>query len=329
MKIVFMGTPEFAIPSLQKILNSKHTVMGVVTAPDKERGRGKQISATPVKEFAIKNKLEVFTPSTLNEEKFIKQMRQLEPDLFVVVAFKILPKQVYTIPRKGSFNLHGSLLPKYRGAAPIQWAIINGENETGVTTFFLEDKVDTGNIILQEKFVIEDEDNFGSLHDKMMMLGADAVMKTIEMIDSGKIIPTRQDESLASPAPKITKEICEINWGKPAVKIHNLIRGLSPYPCAFFRYDGKSYKVFKTKLIENDEPACRQARLKIESSINNSQLSILNSELNTKIYQTKKEIFVSTGNGILQILEIQPEGRKKMTAEEFLRGYKFPIIKGG
>ncbi len=319
MNIVFMGTPEFAIPSLQKILESKHQVIAVVTAPDKERGRGRQISFSPVKEFSLNNKLEVYNPVSLKDPEFISRLRELKPDLFVVVAFRILPKEVYSIPLKGSFNLHGSLLPKYRGAAPIQWALINGEKETGVTTFFLEDKVDTGNIILQEKIPIDDEDNFGSLHDKMMMLGAEVVLKTIEQIDNEKIILTKQNDQLASTAPKITKEICEINWNKNALEIHNLVRGLSPYPGAFFNHNGKSYKVFKTRTIENGE-------WRIENSNINSQFAILNSQF--QIIQTKNELFIQTTKGVLQILELQPEDRKRMTAEEFLRGYKFPLSKG-
>ncbi|MCX6174188.1 MAG: methionyl-tRNA formyltransferase [Ignavibacteriales bacterium] len=312
MKIVFMGTPKFAIPSLQKILESKHQVMAVVSAPDKERGRGRQITYSPVKEFALENKLEVYNPVSLNDPDFILQLKELQPDLFVVVAFRILPKEVFTIPAKGSFNLHGSLLPKYRGAAPIQWALINGDKQTGVTTFFLEDKIDTGNIILQEKLPIDNEDNFGSLHNKMMMLGSEVVLNTIDLIDSGNYSLTNQNDSLASPAPKITKEICEINWNKSALEIHNFVRGLSPYPGAYFNYNGKSYKVYKTKLIENDE-------LKIENSDVHSPFSILNSQLTFK--QTKKEIFIQTKSGVLQILELQPEDRKRMTAEEFLRGY--------
>lgn len=305
MKIVFMGTPEFAIPSLQKLLQSNHIIAAVVTAPDKERGRGKQVSATPIKEFALKNNLEVLTPADLKEEVFIRRIKELEPDLFVVVAFRILQREVFTIPKFGSFNLHGSLLPKYRGAAPIQWAIINGEKETGVTSFFLEEKVDTGNIVIQKKLPIGEEDNFGTLHDKMMMLGADIVLETVDLIDSGNVKLSKQDNELASPAPKITKEICQIDWNKPAKQIHNLIRGLSPYLGAHFSHNGKSYKIFMTKLIEE--------------SIPNSQFSITNSQLHIK--QTKKEIYIQTGNGILQILELQPDGRKRMTAEEFLRGY--------
>jgi len=297
LKIVFMGSPEFAIPSLEKLLNSNHSVELVVSAPDKERGRGKKILPTPVKEFALSKGLKVLTPLSLKEESFIKQLKEINADLFVVVAFRILPKEVFTIPSKGSFNLHASLLPKYRGAAPIQWAIINGEKETGVTTFFLEESVDTGNIILQEKIKIDDEDNFGTLHDKLMNLGADVVLKTVELINSGNYQLIKQDDSLASPAPKITKEICRIDWSKSAKEIHNLVRGLSPHPCAFFEHQGKIYKVYKTQIVQNKvlEPS--------------------------KILQTKKEIFIGTNNGTIQILELQMEGRKKMTAEEFLRGY--------
>lgn len=292
-----MGSPEFAIPSLEKLLNSNHSVELVVSAPDKERGRGKKILPTPVKEFALSKGLKVLTPLSLKEESFIKQLKEINADLFVVVAFRILPKEVFTIPSKGSFNLHASLLPKYRGAAPIQWAIINGEKETGVTTFFLEESVDTGNIILQEKIKIDDEDNFGTLHDKLMNLGADVVLKTVELINSGNYQLIKQDDSLASPAPKITKEICRIDWSKSAKEIHNLVRGLSPHPCAFFEHQGKIYKVYKTQIVQNKvlEPS--------------------------KILQTKKEIFIGTNNGTIQILELQMEGRKKMTAEEFLRGY--------
>lgn len=314
MKIVFMGTPEFAIPSLKILLSSNHNVVAVVSAPDKERGRGKQISPTPVKEFALKNNLEVLTPVSLKDEQFIRRLKDLEPDLFVVVAFRILPKEVYTIPTKGTFNLHGSLLPKFRGAAPIQWAIINGEKETGVTTFFLEDKVDTGKIILQEKILIDDEDNFGSLHNKMMIVGADLVLKTVNVINEGNAVLTKQNDSLSSPAPKITKEICRIDWNKSAEEIHNLIRGLSPYPGAYFEIGGKNYKVFKTKISSDQLPA--GDRLKPSTPITD-RLSLTKE----RILQSKSEIFIETTKGILQILELQPEGRKQMTTEEFLRGY--------
>lgn len=311
MKIVFMGTPEFAIPSLDKLLNSSHKVELVVSAPDKERGRGKKISPTPVKEFALKNNLKVLTPASLKDEDFIKKLKETDADLFVIVAFRILPKEVYTIPKKGSFNLHGSLLPKYRGAAPMQWAIINGDKETGVTTFFLEDKVDTGNIILREKLIIENEDDLGTVHDKMMTLGADIVLKTVDMIEIGNLKLEKQDDLSASPAPKITKEICKIDWNKSSEQINNLVRGLSPHPAAFFEMSGKTYKVFKTKIVSKEQTDLLKNKNDIEKA----------EHIIHKIQQTKTEIFIETGDGYIQILELQPEGRKRMTAEEFLRGY--------
>ena len=297
MKIVFFGTPDFAVPSLDFLNKSKHEVVAVVTAPDKERGRGRKVSFTPVKEYALEHDLKCLQPESMKDEEFIDNLTQLNADLFVVVAFRILPRSVYTIPKFGSFNLHGSLLPKYRGAAPIHWAIINGEKETGVTTFFLEDKVDTGNIILQEKLIIEEDDNLGTIHDKMSLLGAEVVLKTVDLIESGNYELQKQDNSLATPAPKISKELGEIDWNKPARQIHNLIRGLSPFPDAYFIHNGAKYKVFKSVVVES--------------------VKLLPGE----IKQTKNEIFIGCSDNTLQILELQPEGRKRMTADAFLRGY--------
>ena len=297
MKIVFFGTPDFAVPSLDFLNKSKHEVVAVVTAPDKERGRGRKVSFTPVKEYALEHDLKCLQPESMKDEEFIDNLTQLNADLFVVVAFRILPRSVYTIPKFGSFNLHGSLLPKYRGAAPIHWAIINGEKETGVTTFFLEDKVDTGNIILQEKLIIEEDDNLGTIHDKMSLLGAEVVLKTVDLIESGNYELQKQDNSLATPAPKISKELGEIDWNKPARQIHNLIRGLSPFPDAYFIHNGAKYKVFKSVVVES--------------------VKLLPGE----IKQTKNEIFIGCSDNALQILELQPEGRKRMTADAFLRGY--------
>ncbi|MBI5663299.1 MAG: methionyl-tRNA formyltransferase [Ignavibacterium album] len=300
MKIVFMGTPDFAIPSLRAVFNSKHQLLAVVTAPDKERGRGQKVTFTPVKQFAVEHNIPVYQPEKLkNNFTFIEQMKSLEPDLFVVVAFRILPKEIFEIPKYGSFNLHASLLPKYRGAAPIQWALINGETETGLTTFKLAEKVDTGNIYLQIKVPILPEDNFGTLHDRLSELGADVVMRTIGMIESGdyKLLP--QKDALASPAPKITKEICKIDWNKSADEIHNLVRGLSPYPAAFFIYKDKVIKIYKTEVVTG---------MKLQPF---------------EFHQTKKELIVGCGKNAIRILELQQEGRKRMSAEEFLRGFSF------
>ncbi len=297
MKIVFFGTPDFAIPSLKILYESEHEVVAIVTAPDKPRGRGRTLSPTPIKQYGIDNEIKVLTPEKLKDAELVNELKLLQADLFVVVAFRILPENIFTIPKKGSFNLHGSLLPKFRGAAPIQWAIINGEKETGLTTFFLEKKVDTGNIILKEKLNIEEADNLGTLHDKMSIVGAELVLKTVNLIDQNKVELTSQDDSVATPAPKITKEICKINWEKSAEETHNLIRGLSPYPGAFFINNEKTFKVFASEI---------------------SSKSDLNSG---KIHQSKNEIFIGSSTSALKILEIQPEGRKRMSAEDFLRGY--------
>ena len=300
MKIVFMGTPDFSIPSLKSVYKSNHELAAVVTAPDKERGRGRKVTFTPVKQFAVDHNLPVYQPEKLKGNiEFVDQMNELHPDLFVVVAFRILPKEVFNIPKFGSFNLHGSYLPKYRGAAPIQWALINGETETGLTTFKLAEKVDTGNIYLQEKIEIFPADNFETLHDRMSLLGADLVLRTIELIESGNYELKQQDDSIASSAPKITREICKIDWNKTALEIHNLVRGLSPHPAAFFNYNDKVLKIYKTEIVEKKDLKSFQ------------------------ILQTKTELEIGCGKDAIRVLEIQQEGKKRMGIEEFLRGFKF------
>lgn len=303
MRIVFLGTPDFAIPSIKILLDNHHQIPAIVTTPDKERGRGQKISFTPVKQFAMGHNIPVYQPKKLKgNQEFVEQMKSLNPDLFVVVAFRILPKEIFEIPKFGSFNLHGSFLPKYRGAAPIQWALINGDTETGLTTFKLAEKVDTGNIYLQEKVLISADDNFESLHDGMSLLGAELVLKTVRLIEGGKYELKHQDDSLASPAPKITKEICLIDWKKSAKVIHNLVRGLSPYPAAFFTFNNKVIKIFKTEIVSN---------------INLLPLQIL---------QTKTELIIGCGNNAIKILEIQLEGKRRMSIDEFLRGFSFNSV---
>lgn len=300
MKIVFFGTPDFAIPSLQTILDHHHDVVAVVTAPDKPRGRGKQVTFTPIKEFALEHSIKVLQPEDLKDQKFVEQLKNLEADLFVVVAFRILPKEIFSMPKFGSFNLHGSLLPKFRGAAPIQWALIKGEKTTGVTTFALAEKVDTGNIYLKKEIQIEEDDDFGSLHDKLSLLGSQAVAETVGMIesrfaDTNNLLP--QNNSLASPAPKITRELCVINWEKDAAELHNLVRGLSPFPAAFFVHQQKIYKVYKTKVVErNLKPG--------------------------EFSETQTELVIGCGKNSLSILEIQQEGKKRLKIDEFLRGHR-------
>ena len=300
MNIIFMGTPDFSIPSLKTLIESKHNVLAVVTAPDKQRGRGRKVSFTPVKEFAIKNNLPVLQPERLkNNLEFIEGLKQFDADLYVVVAFRILPPEVFEIARYGSFNLHASYLPKYRGAAPIQWALINGETETGLTTFKLAEKVDTGNIYLQIRTDIKPDDNLETLHDKLSAEGAKIVLDTVNLIESGDYVLQEQDNSLATPAPKITKEVAKINRNKPAYQIHNLVRGLSPIPGAFFEFEGKLIKIYKTEIVERDD-------LKP-----------------FEFDQTKEELIVGCDEKALSILELQQEGKKRMKVEEFLRGFSF------
>jgi methionyl-tRNA formyltransferase len=298
MKIIFMGTPDFAVPSLKALTETKHIVVAVVTGVDKERGRGQKVTYTAVKQFALENNIPVLQPEKLKDENFITRLKELNADLYVIVAFRILPVEVFSIPPKGAFNLHGSILPKYRGAAPIQWSLINGDKEAGVTTFMLEQKVDTGNIVLQEKVLIEETDDFGTLHDKLSILGAGVVSKTVSLIDNGDLKLLKQDDSLSSPAPKITKELTEINWNKSAEEIHNLIRGLSPYPGAYFKYNDKVIKVYKSKISME---SCRPG----------------------KFIQTKHSLIAGCGLGSLEILELQQEGKKRLKVDEFLRGFNF------
>jgi methionyl-tRNA formyltransferase len=295
-----MGTPDFSIPSLKKLAESKFNITAVVTAPDKERGRGRKVSFTPVKEFASNNNIPVLQPEKLkNNQQFVKNLKSFNADLFVVVAFKILPPEVFEIPKYGSFNLHASYLPKYRGAAPIQWCLINGERKTGLTTFKLAEKVDTGNIYLQKEVEIFPEDNFGTLHDKLSELGADIVLDTVKLIESGNIELKMQDDSFATPAPKITKEICEIDWSKSADAIHNLIRGLSPYPAAFFSFKDKVIKIYQSEVVNRDD---------LEPF---------------EIVQNKNELIIGCSKNSIRILQLQQEGKKRMGIEEFLRGFSF------
>ncbi|MBK8982814.1 MAG: methionyl-tRNA formyltransferase [Ignavibacteria bacterium] len=297
MKIIFMGTPEFAVPSLSAVNDSKHELVSVVTVPDKKKGRGQSLSFSEVKKYALEKNIEVLQPEDLSNINFINRMKELKPDIIVVVAFRILPEIIFDIPSSGIFNLHASLLPKYRGAAPINRAIMNGDTETGVTTFFLKKKVDTGNIIHQDKINILPEDDAGSLHDRLSKLGADAVMKTIELIEKNDFTLINQDDTLVSKAPKIFKEDCLINWENDSVKIHNQIRGLSPYPAAYTRFKDKSVKIFKSNLSE-----------------------IKSTTLPGDIIISEKKLYVNTKDNLLEICELQPEGKKRMSAKDFING---------
>lgn len=292
-----MGTPEFAVPSLNILVQNNYDICGVVTVPDKKKGRGLNLSYSDVKKFSMKHSLNILQPDNLRDPEFIKTLTDLKPDLILVVAFKILPEEVYTIPKYGSVNLHASLLPKFRGAAPINHALINGETETGVTTFFLKKKVDTGNIILQKRINIEEDDDAGTLHDKLSELGASCVLETVRVIEAGNVIPQIQNDSNASPAPKIFKENCMIDWNQNAGKIHNFIRGLSPYPAAFTFLNNRSVKIFRSALTGNPKK-----------------------ETPGSIVVEDKKLLVSCLDNMIEILELQTEGKKRIPASEFING---------
>ena len=310
MRIVFMGTPSFAIPSLSALLAEGHDVRAVVTVPDRPQGRGQKVGTSAVKEFADSRRLPLLQPENLSDATFVERLSALESELFVVVAFRILPAVVYSIPPKGAFNLHASLLPKFRGAAPINWAIMNGEDETGVTTFLLEEKVDTGSIILQKRTSIGPDETAGELADRLAKIGAQAVVETVQLLAGGGATLTRQNNSLATPAPKLHKESCAITWSAPARDIHNFVRGLSPSPCAWTTFQGKNLRVYRTKRGDESGP----------SALGRGQPGEV-------VLVGKEKLLVQTGDGgVLSVLEIQQEGKKKMEIAEFLRG--FPIRAG-
>jgi len=299
MRIVFMGTPDFAVPSLKKLSQSSHEVTGVVTVPDCRKGRGLQIKPSPVKKAADELNLPVLQPADLNNEDFLSELKDFKADCFIIVGFCILPPVIFNMPPYGSVNLHASLLPKYRGAAPIQWALIKGEKKTGVTTFFIRKKVDTGNILLQKALKIEKNDTCGTLHDKLASLGAELVVKTVDLIESGKISPSPQ-KGEPCKAPKINKETGEINWNHSADKIVNLCRGLSPRPGVYTFWNGKRVKLFKAESIDEN------------SDTHNAPGTIINAG--------PDGLDVNTGKGIVRFKEVQLEGKKRMDTCEFIRG---------
>ncbi|MEK7748690.1 MAG: methionyl-tRNA formyltransferase, partial [Bacteroidota bacterium] len=294
---------EFAVPSLNILHEHKYDIGAVVTAPDKPRGRGQQVSFTPVKELALQRGFQVFQPDNLKDSGFINEIASLKPDIIVVVAFRILPQEVFRIPRMGSFNLHASLLPKYRGAAPVNWAIINGETETGVTSFLLEEKVDTGSVVLQARVRIGPDETAGDLHDKLAEVGAEIVLQTVRLMELGKAQPRQQDHALASPAPKIMKEHCRIDWKSSAQQVHNFVRGLSPTPCAWSNHRETILKIYRTGLI-NSVSATSEKK-----------------EAGHVVYVGGEDFIVQTGDGIVKLLELQQEGKKRLPVGEFLRGY--------
>ncbi len=315
LRIVFMGTPDFAVPSLDILIQHKYNVVGVITAPDKPSGRGQHIQQTAIKNYALEKNLNILQPEKLKNPTFINELEALNANLFIVVAFRMLPEIVWKMPKLGTFNLHASLLPQYRGAAPINWAVINGEIESGVTTFFLQHEIDTGNILFQEKVTIDKNDNAGNLHDKLMHIGANLVLKTVQNIETNNIqsIPQENvniEHATLHHAPKIFKETCLIDWNKNADAIQNLIRGLAPYPAAFTYLDGKVVKIFNTKITAHfSNPS---------SNTRNSEVSNINYITDQKSY-----LAYQCADSYLEILELQLEGKKRMTIQEFFLCYKF------
>lgn len=302
LRIIFMGTPEFAVPSLEILVEHKLNVVAVITAPDKPQGRGQKLTPSPIKEAALKHNIPVLQPTNLKSPEFLEQLKSYKANLQVVVAFRMLPEVVWAMPELGTFNLHASLLPQYRGAAPINWAIINGEKETGATTFFLKHEIDTGSIIFQEKEPIHETDNVGTLYERLMHKGASLVLKTVKAIEVGNYPSTPQDMSLElKHAPKIFKETCEINWNQPAKKIVDFVRGLSPYPAAWTILNGKTYKIY----------SC-------EKSTTGSHPSTVETGQCT----TDHGLRIKAADGWVSIVELQPEGKKRMKVDEFLRGNK-------
>lgn len=302
LRIIFMGTPEFAVPSLEILVEHKFNVVAVITAPDKPQGRGQKIVYSPVKESAIRNSIPVLQPTNLKSEEFLTELKSYNANLQVVVAFRMLPEVVWAMPSIGTFNLHASLLPQYRGAAPINWAIINGEKETGATTFFLKHEIDTGSIIYQEKIPIDDKDTVGTLYERLMKLGANLVLKTVKSIEKGDYTSIPQEESVTiKHAPKIFKETCEINWNQPSAQVRNFVRGLNPYPTAWSILGGKSYKIFEISIAANADEHAEPGSVNTDN---------------------KNYLYIKTLDGWVSVEELQPEGKRKMNIKEFFRGNK-------
>ena len=307
LRIVFMGTPDFAVASLEALIKAKHNIVGVITAPDKPAGRGMKLSESAVKKFATRKKLKILQPEKLKSPEFLEELKSLNADLQIVVAFRMLPEAVWNMPPMGTINVHASLLPQYRGAAPINWAIINGEKETGITTFKLQHEIDTGNILMQEKIEIGENETAGELYERLKELGAQVLLKTVKELADGSLNETPQvsvlstEYSVLRHAPKITTKTCQIDWNKNADKIYNLVRGLSPYPAAFTELGDKIIKVYRCEK-EMVLPTTRIGR-----------------------WESDKKTFLKFAckDGYIHLRDMQLEGKKRMNIEEFLRGYRF------
>ena len=306
MKLVFFGTPDFAVPTLDALHDSSHEILGVVTSPDKKSGRGLKVTSAAIKKSAEKYSLPIYQPESTGSEQLHSILKQINPDIYVVVAYKILPESILNIPPRGAVNLHASLLPKYRGAAPVNHAILNGETETGLTTFLIQKKVDTGDLLLQQSLLIDNSVTTGEALSKLSFLGADLVIKTLDALAQNKIKPIKQDGEKATFAPKISVQDCKINWSNPALMIHNQIRAFSPKPGAFTFYKNKRVKLFGSKVLQN---------------LHNARL------LPGEIEHTNSFLKIGTGTEPIQITNIQIEGKKKLPVDQFILG--FPKITGG
>ena len=304
LRIIFMGTPDFAVATLDALVAEGKNVVGVITAPDKPAGRGRKINQSAVKKYAISNSLHILQPTNLKDPDFLNELKALEADLQIVVAFRMLPKQVWAMPKHGTFNLHASLLPDYRGAAPINWAIINGDTQTGVTTFFINEDIDTGAIIIQESQVISETASVGLLHDQLMILGSKVVVETVALIETGTVKPIKQEAGTFRPAPKLNKENCRIDWTKPAKSIHNHIRGLNPYPGAW-------------TILENNK---EQVEVKVYDGLVSEEA---HQYPIGHLVISKKKMLVALKEGFYEIKDLKLAGKRRMETISLLNGYDF------
>jgi methionyl-tRNA formyltransferase len=303
LRIIYLGTPDFAVPGLQLLVQEGYLVVAVITAPDKPAGRGLTLQYSDVKKAALELNIPVLQPEKLKDPAFLAALASYRANLQIVVAFRMLPESVWNMPAIGTFNLHGSLLPQYRGAAPINWAIINGEKETGLTTFFLKHEIDTGDMMLQVKEAIQEEDTFEILYNRLKHMGATLILNTVQLIEKGNYTTIAQDNSIAlKMAPKLFKETCEIDWNKTEDEIYNFVRGLSPYPCAWTVLNGKTYKVIQVK----------------KTNYNTDH----NKPTAGSVVQEDEQAYVYCQSGKIELIEIQAEGKKKMKVEDYLRGNK-------
>lgn len=317
MRIVFMGTPDFSVPALKALVEAGHQVIAVVTQPDKPKGRGKEVQMTPVKIQAMEYGIPVYQPAKVREASFVEVLKGLEADAYVVIAFgQILPKAVLELPKYGCINIHASLLPKYRGAAPIQWCVIDGERETGITTMMMDVGLDTGDMLEKAVIPIEEKETGGSLHDKLSMAGGDLILSTLKKLEEGTLVRTPQTDEGTCYAKMLTKSLGDIDWNQGAVSIERLIRGLNPWPSAYTMWNGKTIKIWAADVIAGREAADFLSESGVSAETGTAPGTVVCSD--------KRGLVVSTGGGLLSIRELQMEGKKRMDTPAFLRGYPIP-----